>query len=111
MRMQTPEDVSFSASLGDIPEGIKLEEWGPKIYTSALKNFGSNIEVISNKSITLKCGTKAYRTDVKWLWNNQVELNTIVVSSYKDDKCVFLSTHPMFGAEKFAPIVESLSFK
>ena len=38
------------------------------------------------------------------------KLTTLVVSSYKDNKCVFLATHPMLNAEKFAPIVESLSF-
>ena len=112
MRMKTLGDVHFSAAVSDIPENISLEDFGPKVYASALKNVGSNIKVIANNSMTLRCGAKAYRTDIKWLWNNQLELTTLVVSSYKDNKCVFLATHhPMLNAEKFAPIVESLSFK
>jgi hypothetical protein len=65
--MKTPGDVNFSASVGDIPNGLKLEDFGPIVYATQLKNVGSNIKVISNKEITLKCGTKAYRTDITWL--------------------------------------------
>lgn len=111
MVMKTPVDVEFSASVGDIPEGIKLEDFGPKFYALELKNVGSNIKVISNKEITLKCGTKAYRTDIKWLWNNSRPITTFLVSAYKDDKIIFVCAHPWKYHDKAEPIVQSLSFK
>ena len=43
---------------------MKLEDFGPKQYASWMNKFGSNITVISNREITLKDGTKAYRTDI-----------------------------------------------
>ena len=111
MRMKTPGDVHFFASVGDIPEGMKLEDCGPKFYAQGLESVGSNIKVISNKEITLKCGTKAYRTDITWLWNNSLPITTFLVSAYKDGKFIFLSTHPWKNHNKVKPIVQSLTFE
>jgi CubicO group peptidase (beta-lactamase class C family) len=111
MRMKTPGDVFFSASVGDIPEGIKIEDFGPKFYALELENVGSNIRVISNKEITLKCGTKAYRTDIKWLWNNSLPITTFLVSAYKDGKIIFVCAHPWKNLNIAEPIVQSLTFK
>ena len=111
MRMKTPGDIGFSASVGAIPEGMKLEDFGAKLYAQELENVGSNIKVISNQEITLKCGTKAYRTDITWLWDNRVPITTFLVSVYKDGKCIFLCAHPWKYHDKAEPIVQSWSFK
>jgi CubicO group peptidase (beta-lactamase class C family) len=111
MRMKTPGDVGFSASVGDIPEGMKLEDFGPKFYAQELESVGSNIKVISNKEITLNCGTKAYRTDITWLWNNTVPITTFLVTVFKDGKIIFVCAHPWKYHDKAEPIVQSLSFK
>lgn len=111
MRMKTPGDVHFSASVGDIPEGVKLEDFGPIGYAAQLKDVGTNIKVISNKEITLKCGTKAYRTDITWLWHNTVPIKTFLVSVYKNGKFIFVCAHPLKNHDKVEPIVQSLSFK
>ena len=110
MTMKTPGDVAFYASVGDIPEGMKLEDFGPKFYAQELEKVGSNIKVISNKEITLNCGTKAYRTDITWLWNNTVPMTTFLVSVFKDGKCILLCVHPWKNPEKMEPIVQSLTF-
>jgi len=111
MRMKTPENITFDAAVVKIPEGMELADFGTQYYTAGLANVGSNIEVISNKEITLKCGAQAYRTDIKWLWNGSFPLNTVLVSAYKDGYCVYTATHPMQNPENVAPIVQSLSFK
>jgi len=82
-----------------------------RIFLFLRYRIGSDIEVIANKKITLKCGASAYRTDIKWVWNNGFQLTSLVVSSYKDNKCVYLATHPMLNPERFASIVESLTFE
>ena len=111
MRMKTPDEVHFEASIIDIPDKLKLEDFGPKIYAEIIKRVGSDIEVLSNKEMTLKCGTRAYRTDIKWIWKHYIPLTSLVVSAYKGNKCVYLATHTGPDPEKFAPIVESLSFE
>ena len=111
MRMKTPGDVFFSASVFDIPEGIKLEDFGPIGYAKLLKGVGSNIRVISNEEIRLKCGTKAYRTDITWLWNDILPITTFLVSVYKDGKIIFVCAHPWKDHYRAEPIVQSLAFK
>jgi CubicO group peptidase (beta-lactamase class C family) len=111
MRMTTPAGVGFSASVGDIPEGMGLEDFGKNYYAPALQNVSSNIKIISNKKISLKCGTIAYRTDIEWLWNNSLKITALVVSAYKDGKFVFVAAHPWQYKEEVAPLVESLQLK
>jgi hypothetical protein len=72
---------------------------------------GSNVKVISNKEITLKDGTKAYRTDIEWLFQGSFSLTTLVVSAFKNGKWVFLTAHPWQAPNEVASIVESLTFK
>ena len=111
MKMKTPDEVHFEASIIDIPVKLKLEEFGPKFYAGFLQDIGSDIQVIANNQITLKWGTSAYRTDIKWVWNSFYQITSLVVSSFKDNKCIYLVVNPMQNPEKFAPIVESLRFE
>jgi len=111
MRMKTPEGVVFDAAVMDIPEAVNLADFGSKIYAKNLESVGSDVKVVSNKEITLKCGAKAYRSDINWLWNNSFPLNTVLVSAYKNGKCIHLATHPMGNPEKVAQIVQSLTLK
>jgi hypothetical protein len=111
MRMKTPEKFPFGLIVSDILNGIKLEDIGPISYASWLKGVGcSNVKVISNKEITLKCGTKAYRTDFTWLWKNGVPMTTLLVSAYKDGKAIGLFVHTSQNPEEVEPIVQSLTF-
>jgi hypothetical protein len=111
MRMRTPGNILFSAYVVDIPDGMKIEDFGPKFYAQNLENYGSNIKVFSNKEIVLKCGTKANRTDITWLRNNTIWMTALIVSAYKDDKCIYLLAETWKYHDKLEPIVQSLSFK
>ena len=111
MKMKTPAGVDFSASVEDIPEGIGVEDFGKKYYLPALQNFGSNVNLISNNKLALKCGTTAYRTDIEWLWNNSLKITSLVVTAYKDGKFVFVAAHPWQYIEEVAPLLESLQLK
>jgi hypothetical protein len=103
--MKTLLDIDFSASIGKVHESIKLEDFGQKFYAKGLENFGSNIKVISNREITLNCGTKAYKTDITWLWKNSFPITTLLVSAYKDDKFVFVCAHSWKNYYSLVPII------
>ena len=111
MRMKTPGEVQFAASVMDIPDNLKLEDFGPKLFAGILQNISSDIQVVGNKKLMLKCGTSAYRTDIRWVWNKMYPITSLVVSSFKNNKCIYLVVNPMQNPEKFAPIVESLRFE
>lgn len=110
MGIKTPEGDIISVFVDDIPQGMKLVDIGPKGYVPLLQNVGTDIQVTSNKEITLKDGNNAYRTDIEWMFQGSYLLNTIVVSAFKDGKWVFLTAQPIFDPAQVAPIVESLVF-
>jgi TolB-like protein/class 3 adenylate cyclase/cytochrome c-type biogenesis protein CcmH/NrfG len=114
IRMQTPKEVEFYASSIDIPEGMKLKDVGTKVYLPLLKEYGvgTHFDLISNDLITLKDGTKAYKTTINWLLQDgRTWITTLVVSAYKEDKYVFLDIHTAGDPEEVAWIVESLRFE
>ena len=114
LKMQTPGGVRFDAYVADTPEGMKLEDFGPKDYLLELKKagVGSNFDVISNESISLKDGTNAYKTVIKWMYSDgKTWVTTLLVSAYKEDNLVYLATHPTGDPEEVVWIVESLRFE
>jgi adenylate cyclase len=99
LMMETPAGITFSAMVVDIPEGMPLKDFGPKYYKSTLERFGSKFSIISNKKISLKEGTTAYETEIRWLYLNQkMWIISIVVSTYKDGKCISIDVHPYEGS-------------
>jgi CubicO group peptidase (beta-lactamase class C family) len=118
MRMKTPSGDLITTSVNEIPRdwkrffsSIKIEDFGPKAYASWLKEHGSNITVLSNEEISLKCGTKAYKTDIKWLLKNGSPITTNLVSAYKNGKCIYISVHQFKNPELVERIIQSLSFE
>lgn len=113
MRMNTPKRVHFAANVITKPEKLELRDFGPIYYAEILRQVGSDVRVVGNKEIVLKCGTNAYRTDIKWVYQDYYQVNSVVVSSYKNDQCVYLVVHPssLANHENFERIVESLTFE
>ena len=110
MRMATPTGGIFVASIYKISP-MKLEDFGPKEYASWLKDYGSNITVISNDEIMLKDGTAAYRTDLEWTLKNNKSLTTNLLSTYKDGKCIYIVVHEFNKNNTIDPILQSWTFE
>ena len=108
MKMRAPGDFTFSAFVGDIPTGVKLEDFGPKGYAHELENVGTDVSIVLNKEITLKCGTLAYQTEFKWLFDNTMPIRTYLVTAYKDGKYIFVNAHPWKYDKRAEQIVQSL---
>lgn len=118
MRMQTLAGGIITAATDAIPRNwrrfyssLKLEDFGPKAYASWIKEYGSNITVLSNEEITLSCGTKAYRTDIKWVLDNGTPLITNLVTAYKDDRSIYIAVHQFKETKIVETIIESLAFE
>jgi CubicO group peptidase (beta-lactamase class C family) len=117
MRMQTASGNFLTASLIDIPRNwkrfftrLKLEDFGPKGYTSWLEKYGSDINVISNQEIMLKSGSRAFRTDIKWMFNKRMPMTTVLIASYQGDKCIYICIHQSQKLENVDTIIDSFTF-
>ncbi|UCF90550.1 MAG: serine hydrolase [Desulfobacterales bacterium] len=111
MAMRTPEGIRFSATVVDIPEGWQLAEMGPKHYAANLTNVGTDIQIVSNNEIVLKDGTPAYRTDIKWMFQETIPIRTHLTSVFKDGKCIYVSAHPTWAHPEIVQIVESVTLE
>ncbi len=111
--MNIPKRVGFAANVITKPEKLELRDFGPIYYAEILRQVSSDVRVVGNKEIVLKCGTNSYRTDIKWVFQDYYQVNSVVVSSYKNDQCVYLVVHPssLANHENFEGIVESLTFE
>ena len=63
LALGAPRWDHMEACVADIPEGMRLADVGPKAFLPLLKEWGSNLNVVSKEEITLKDATKAYRTE------------------------------------------------
>lgn len=120
MAMETQAGNLFEIFSSEVPENTSLAEIGPKTIAWIFKEAvgGSDIQVISNREITLTDGTVAYRTDIDWTTPSGLRLRTLSVSAYKDDIWVwFVYTLNHLGdmatpedIVEGAAIIESLTF-
>lgn len=102
----------FQAAVADAPPGWTLDK-AAEFYVKSLKEggVGSGFKISSNAEITLKDGTRAYRSEIRWFYiPMRVRLQTQLVSASKDGKIVSVTAHPLENAEPIPPIVESLRF-
>jgi len=62
---------------------MTLAEVGPKAYLPTLEKQESHLNVVSNEEITLKDGTKAYKTEIEWLhFDGRLWLTTLLASAF-----------------------------
>ena len=111
MRMTTLEGVLFSAFLWDRPADTPLADMGPKFYVPFLKKFGSEVTILTNHAITLRDGTPAYRTSIRWTAPIGATMTSIFVTAFREEKCVAVVVHPWQDLPTYAPIAESLTFQ
>ncbi|MBW1711169.1 MAG: hypothetical protein JRG97_16105, partial [Deltaproteobacteria bacterium] len=68
----------------------------------------SEVEIIANEEIELDDGTKAYFTEMEWMYQGSTLITTFVVSVYKDGKWVYTSAHPWADLDEPMEFVKSL---
>ncbi len=109
----TPGGVRFQANVADILPAGAIETSAERYVASVVSGgVGSDPKISYNAEITLKDGTKAYRSEIQWFYIPAgVRLMTQMVSAYKDGKLVYITAHPLADPESTIPIVESLRFE
>ena len=90
MALTTPEGARLSLSLRDIPEEAPLSKTH-LIIKGFLKSAGNQIKLLSNKRITLKDQTPAFKSTFEWKFLKTFNLRTEFISIYKKGKWISLS--------------------
>ena len=90
MALTTPEGARLSLSLRDIPEEVPLRKTH-LIIKGFLKSAGNQIKLLSNKRITLKDQTPAFKSTFEWKFLKTFNLRTEFISIYKKGKWISMS--------------------
>ncbi|MGO9017913.1 MAG: hypothetical protein ACLQVJ_06125 [Syntrophobacteraceae bacterium] len=110
--IKTPERVTVQAGVAPIPEGIALKDYAEKSYKPGLESSEkTKATMITNKEYELADGTKAYYTEMEWMWHGTTLLTTVMVAAYKDGRMVYVTSHPWASLDEPKEIVRSLKFK
>jgi hypothetical protein len=110
-RVKNASGLVAEATVYAIPEGITPKDYAEKSYMPGLiKSQKTNARMTENKEITLSDGTKAYYSEMEWK-HPDVMITTMLVSVYKDGKCIVVAAHPWDNWRVPEKIVKSLKFQ
>ncbi len=111
-RITTPEGVDIQAIVGPIPDGIALKAWAEKSYKPGLEaSQKTKASMKANKEYELADGTKAYYSEMEWMYQGSTLITTVIVAAYKGGKLVYVAAYPWASPEEPIEVVQSLTFK
>ena len=111
-KAETHDDlIEFYVYVSDIPNGMKLEDVGPKGFAPTLaRDVGARVKVLSNEETELADGTKAFRTEMEWTHRRGFHLRFLLVSAFKKNKFVSVGAVTVGDPREIEKLVESLRF-
>jgi len=98
--------VSVSPAGTDIP----LSRVGNAFYAPRLRKFGNQVKILSNSSTKLQDGSEAYETRIAWKFDGKTKLNSLVVSTIRENKLINVALHHNVDLDYLQHIPYSLHF-
>ena len=105
---KTPSGLTIQAAVAAVPEGLALKDAGAAYSVGLGKSQNSEVEVLTNEEIELEDGTKAYYTEIEWMYQGSTLITTMIVSVYKDGKWIYTAAHPWSDLDEASEYVKSL---
>jgi hypothetical protein len=102
----------MNVQVREIPHGATIADAG-KLYKKLILDpeQGVPTEIVSDKVITLKDGTKANETILKYKYQNWLPLQAVVIAVFKDKKWIRVDVHQSQSDTPLWDVVRSLTFK
>lgn len=102
----------INVQVRDIPKGVALADIG-KYYKKEIldKEQEQNCPIISDKQTTLKDGTKANETILKYKYQAWLPLQAVVIAVFKDNKWIRVDIHQAAHEDPSWDILHTLKFK
>ena len=102
----------INVQVREIPAGATLADAG-KLWKKLIcdPEQGQDCQIISDKPTTLKDGTKAHETLLKYKYQNWLPLQAVVLAVFKDKKWIRVDIHQSANDDPSWDIVRTLKFK
>jgi hypothetical protein len=92
------------------PRDIQLQDIGQQYLYSLLKKYSTNVKLVSSTQNILRDGTPVNETIFDRVINKQWPFKTMILSTYRDDKLIFVSTMSFAHPEALKEYLYSLQF-
>jgi hypothetical protein len=106
--------LSNTPSLGvyveNIPDGIRLEDIGTEYFYSKIEKYSTRVNLVSSKQTLLNDGTPAVEILFDRVVNKYWPLKTLILSTYRDGKLIYVSTTSFAHPEALKEYLYSLQF-
>jgi hypothetical protein len=102
----------INVQVRDIPAGATIADAG-KLFKKLILDpeQGQDCQIISDKQTTLKDGTKANETILKYKWQGWLPLQAVVIAVFKDNKWIRVDIHQSASNDPSWDVIRTLTFK
>jgi Acyl-coenzyme A:6-aminopenicillanic acid acyl-transferase len=94
----------------DKPQGIRLKDIGQKYFTGLIQKYSTDVELVSSIQTVLSDGTPAVELLFHRVVNEHWHLQTMILSTYRDDKLIFAAVTSFAHPEALKDYLYSLRF-
>jgi hypothetical protein len=88
-----------------------LSRVGGEFYAPRLRQFGKRVRVLSNRPVNLVDGSEAYETRIAWRWEGKTKINSLVLSTIRENKLINVALHHTGELDYLIHIPYSLRFE
>ncbi len=110
MAMKTFNGSTFSVSIAPMLNGITLADVDSQYLIPFFRTIGSDVRLLSTQELSLRDGTKAFKSAISWKSRQGYELTSILVSAQKEGKLITAGGTTILELGTIEAIAESLTF-
>lgn len=101
----------LTVSVSPAGTDMTLSRVGNEFYAPRLRKFGNQVRILSNSSARLQDGSDAYETRIAWKYDGKTKLNSLVVSTIRENKLINVALHHNGDLDYLKQIPYSLHFE
>jgi hypothetical protein len=98
--------AAVTTARADLPPALV----GGLFFAPRLRQMGDRVKIIANHAARLADGTPVYETRFTWRWQKRERLNTLLLSTVRDQQLVTVALHHTGELEHLKHLPYSLSF-
>jgi len=101
----------LTVSVTPAEAGRPLSLVGGQVYAPRLRALGEKISILSNRPVNLVDGSEAYETRIAWRWQGKIRINSLVLSTFRENKLINVALHHTGELDYLIHIPYSLRFE
>ena len=90
---------------------MSLSRVGGQVYAPRLRKLGRRVTILSNRPTSLIDGSEAYETRIAWRWQGKTKINSLVLSTIRENKLINVALHHTGELDYLIHIPYSLRFE